>query len=179
MAVDYRERKQVTRNRPKRQSLGFFFFAVGIGLILAFFLGGLSGWLLHQKVAARLAARQAAQANQSGQPATVQPAASAAAPQPPGPAGSVPTPPLTFYKTLPSGGKALIGSGFNPKREGDPEAPKPSPPATPPAPAVQPPKPSTVAAPAASPSPSKETAAPPARKGTETTPPSAETRKPA
>jgi cell division protein FtsN len=70
-----------------------------------------------------------------GQPA---PAVGAkGAPKAPAPQGQYPNPeanphkggdpPLTFYETLPKGGKAIIGSGLNPVKKESPLPPKPPP----------------------------------------------------
>uniref|UniRef100_A0A831UBN8 SPOR domain-containing protein n=1 Tax=Geobacter metallireducens TaxID=28232 RepID=A0A831UBN8_GEOME len=114
MVLDYRERKPVNKNRPKSKPVGLYLVAFGAVAGCFFVLGVVTDRYL-------LPPRTSATANA--------PKAPAPAPAPPAPqaaAGSAsgadqhsvppPEPSLTFYETLPKGGKAILGSGINPKR---------------------------------------------------------------
>jgi cell division septation protein DedD len=138
MVTDYRERKPVGKNRPKKQPVGLFVMVALATALPAFALGILAGWFLFrtdpavfQKAVAAQVAKQVAQmpsASSAAQPGAAQPT------------GPVAEPSLTFYETLPKGGHAVIGSGLNPKKI------EPHPSAKPPAadaPAAKPPQAST------------------------------------
>lgn len=114
MVLDYRERKPVNKNRPKSKPVGLYLFAFGAVASCFFVLGIVTDRYL-------LPPRTHETANV--------PKEQAPAPAPPSPqsaAGSAsgadqqnvppPEPSLTFYETLPKGGKAILGSGINPKR---------------------------------------------------------------
>jgi hypothetical protein len=99
------ERKPVAKNLPRRESGGLLKL---LGLVLligcSFGAGAFSGWKLKgARVAATAAVVQAPRKQEAA------PAASAA--QEPKPEA-----PLTFYKTLPAGGKGVIGTGLNLKK---------------------------------------------------------------
>ena len=118
MVVDYSSRKPVNKNRPRKQPAGIFILILTFSISLSFVLGIATGWFLH-KPAANVAQSQQAQppnGNEVTQGQPVNPEAQAA----PGL-----DPPLTFYETLPKGGKAIIGSGLNPEK--DPHNPPPLP----------------------------------------------------
>lgn len=125
MVLDYHERKVVNKNRPKKKGNGLVIAIAVAALGATFALGFGFGWTVGK------AARKPAPVAQAGAgEAGVKSAAPAPAPPPDvtGNAGGV-EPPLTFYNTLPKGGKTVIGSGLNPHKpqEKQPE-PKPSPP---------------------------------------------------
>lgn len=121
MVVDYREKKNqpnsaerraVPRNKPRRdQPLGLI-AVISIVAFLASFGGGLlTGWVIFKgrKPAAPVAAVVA-------DPKKVaEPAAGGKRPA----SGE----PLTFYQTLPQGGKGALGSGMNLKKEEKKPAP--------------------------------------------------------
>jgi cell division protein FtsN len=144
MRIDYSEPKkscsspQSSQSRPRKESAGF-------GLITLFFFGLLclglgfgSGWMLSQRAAKKgfKAAMEQQSLENSPQQVKALPAphqstlpTPAATQQPPA-AGSTPQsgiaggaqpandPPLSFYKTLPSGQKSnVLGSGINAKEE--------------------------------------------------------------
>ncbi|WP_136513557.1 SPOR domain-containing protein [Geomonas edaphica] len=139
MRLDYSEKmtavrdsaernRPVQKNRPRREPIGGFLLVALVLLVIGYGAGVLTGWFLfHGKnpqaavppVAQQTKAQAAAQASQ---PAGVVPG------QPGQQAQPAPDVPLTFYKTLPSGGKGAIGSGINTKL---PEVLPKSAPATP------------------------------------------------
>ncbi|WP_318556695.1 SPOR domain-containing protein [Geobacter anodireducens] len=131
MVLDYRERKTVSKNRPKSKPIGLLACAFLLVALISFALGVLVDRFLLpprdvQMEAPSTPLRNAdtpkapsAQAQPGeGNPPVVS--------TPPRPAGE---PSLTFYETLPKGGKAILGSGINLRKD---EAP-PKSPAVPPA----------------------------------------------
>lgn len=175
---DYRERKPVGKNRPKKKPLGLYVMVVLGTALPAFALGTLAGWFLFRTdpaVIQKQVTEQVAKELAKAAPPPGTPTGGAV------PAGPVPEPSLTFYETLPKGGKAALGSGINPIITARPAA-APAPAATPDGkaaaaakPAVNPPpaSPATAAAVPESPisaavatalSPAKETVAAPAQK---------------
>ncbi|QXE91866.1 SPOR domain-containing protein [Geomonas subterranea] len=125
MRLDYSEKmkavresaeraKPVQKNRPRREPIGTFAVVGLLLLIIGYGAGVLTGWFLFKgKVDPKaLAAAQAAAQPKAQTAATPQAAAPAQPGQPVQPAPDVP---LTFYKTLPSGGKGAMGSGINTK----------------------------------------------------------------
>ncbi len=114
MVLDYHERKQVSKNRPKKRPFKFIFFFIA-GIILAVYcLGFATGWFIYK---ARKTGPPAAPANIS--PAAGQKTGEAAPPaddrrSPQAANGKNSDPPLTFYQTLPKGEVAALGSGLNP-----------------------------------------------------------------
>ncbi|MBU5637193.1 SPOR domain-containing protein [Geomonas sp. Red69] len=125
MRLDYSEKmkavresaeraKPVQKNRPRREPIGTFAVVGLLLLVLGYGAGVLTGWFLFKgKVDAKaLAAAQAAAQQKTQAAPAVQPATPAQPAQPGQPAPDVP---LTFYKTLPSGGKGAMGSGINTK----------------------------------------------------------------
>lgn len=112
MVLDYRERKPVNKNRPKSKPVGLYLIAFGAVASSFFVLGMVTDRYL-------LPPRTPATANVPKAPAPAPPAPQATA----GSASGAdqqnvppPEPSLTFYETLPKGGKAILGSGINPKR---------------------------------------------------------------
>jgi cell division septation protein DedD len=125
------ERKPVQKNRPRKESSGLLALLTVAVLVATFGAGVFTGWLLFKgprKGAAPVAADKALTKANPPQAVAQQPLAPA------------PDAPLTFYKTLPAGGKGAIGSGLNPEK----------------------PKPSTAAHPAAAPGAAAPAAASPA-----------------
>lgn len=177
MRLDYSEKmtavrdsaernRPVQKNRPRREPIGGFLLVALVLLVIGYGGGVLTGWFLFHGKNPQAAVPPAAQQ------AKVPPAAQT--PQPPGtvpgqpgqPGQPAPDVPLTFYKTLPSGGKGAIGSGINTKL---PEVLPKSAPATPAAAPEQ-----QKAAPAAAPAgkggeakPAEKAPAPPAEKPAE------------
>ncbi|WP_129126242.1 SPOR domain-containing protein [Geomonas oryzae] len=126
MRLDYSEKmtavrdsaernRPVQKNRPRREPIGGFLLVALVLLVIGYGGGVLTGWFLfhgkNPQAAVPPAAQQAkaAAATQTSQPAGAVPG------QPGQPAQPAPDVPLTFYKTLPSGGKGAIGSGINTK----------------------------------------------------------------
>jgi cell division septation protein DedD len=46
MAIDYREHKAVSKNRPRKQPAGIFFFSLFVAVMIAYTLGLVTGWLV-------------------------------------------------------------------------------------------------------------------------------------
>jgi len=128
------ERRPVAKNRPRRESGPLIFLKWLIAFTAVFGTGVGTGWYLKGL-------------------RTPQPVLPAPAPKkelPAAPAAEAPAPkpdqPLTFYKTLPQGGKGAIGTGLNLKKNEPASAPHEQ---APPAPAA--PNASAPVAPAAGP----------------------------
>ncbi|MCM2358459.1 MAG: SPOR domain-containing protein [Geobacteraceae bacterium] len=122
MVLDYSGRRPATKNRPRKQPVGIFTVILISAVSMSFALGVLTGWFFFRP------ARQATQnpaavvAGASGSPSSPQG-------QTPNPAAAPPgsgDPPLTFYETLPKGGKAVIGSGLNPPKTEVHQPPQPA-----------------------------------------------------
>lgn len=117
MVVDYRERKQVSKNRPKSKPTGIIAVVVVTVSLVSFALGVLTDRYLlppREQKAAPVSQARGAAPQQAPQQAPPQGGNAATAPEPPRPAAE---PSLTFYDTLPKGGKAILGSGINPRKE--------------------------------------------------------------
>lgn len=138
MRIDYSEPKkscsspQPSQNRPRNESSGSVLIVAFITGIVCLGIGFGSGWMLSQRSAKK--AFKAAMEQQSlenspqktiSQPSpqqtavptpSPQPQAGGSASQPATPGGAPVEPPLSFYKTLPSGQKNnVMGSGINSK----------------------------------------------------------------
>lgn len=117
------ERKPVAKNRPRRESGGMVMLLGIIACAGVFGAGFAAGWFVKG-------------ARTPIQPVIVAPAVKKAEPVAPElpPKTDVP---LTFYKTLPAGGKGAMGTGLNPKKpdssgaQREPQAPVPVAPAAP------------------------------------------------
>jgi len=118
------ERKPVPKNRPRKAPIGMFaVLSVLLLLVVTFGAGVLTGWFFFKgdgSPAATPASAAPQVKQQEPVPAALPP--TAAAPQ---------DAPLTFYKTLPSGGHGAIGSGVNLKLSDPPPQPKTAPVAAP------------------------------------------------
>jgi len=111
------ERKPVQKNRPRKEPIALFALMSVLALLFTFGAGVLTGWICFRGPRKPLPVAVAAQVSKE---------LPAPAPGQPLPAG--PDAPLTFYKTLPAGGKGMIGSGLNLKRpEPAPVAPSVAP----------------------------------------------------
>lgn len=139
MRIDYSDPKksvsspQPGQNRPRKESSGVGLFALFITAGISIGIGFGSGWMLSQRSAKEgfKAAMEQQSLENSPQQATArplpqkqpappapgqQPQAAGSAPQPTatGGTGTAADPPLSFYKTLPSGQKStVLGSGIN------------------------------------------------------------------
>jgi cell division protein FtsN len=102
------ERKPVPKNRPRKEPAFLFALRSALLLVVIFGAGVLTGWFAfkgtHKAPAANLA-----QAAKKDEPV---PVPAAGTPKP----ATTPDAQLTFYKTLPAGGKGVIGSGLNLKK---------------------------------------------------------------
>ena len=116
MVLDYSERRPVSKNRPRKQPVGIFVFVLSGAVIASFGVGLFAGWLFFKPATPKLGRSNPINAvpvqkpNKEYVPATQLPP-------------NRQDVPLTFYQTLPHGGKAVIGSGLNPKKseEGSPK----------------------------------------------------------
>lgn len=142
MRIDYSEPKksysapQSSQNRPRKESSGSFWIVTILSCVVCLGVGFGSGWMLSQRAAKK--GFKAAMEQQSIENTPQQIKAQQTPPQPPSPApaqqpqaGNPATPsssavgtpaanepPLSFYKTLPSGQKSnVMGSGINVKEE--------------------------------------------------------------
>jgi len=134
MRIDYSEPKkscsspQVGQHRPRKESNGGVLIAIVFTALISLGIGFASGWMLSQKSAKegfKAAMAQQSLENYPQQTVTQQQIAAAPAPIPQGDGSAVqaasaagtettPNPPLSFYKTLPSGQKNnIMGSGIN------------------------------------------------------------------
>lgn len=129
------ERKPLQKNRPRKSSSVPVALLSVAALTLIFGAGVGTGWFLHK------ATHSTAPIAVAQTPKKVEPAQAPAQPPP------APDAPLTFYKTLPAGGKAVMGSGLNLKKP-EPQGSAPHA-ATPAAPTVAPAAPAAPSAPAA------------------------------
>ena len=138
MVMDYRERKPVSKNRPRKQPLSVFAVLITIAIAVSFAAGLATGWLVFRPKRSQLAvAQQQPAPGQPGQATTTDGKAPASDVQKTG------EPPLTFYETLPKGSRAVIGSGLNPHKPApsltaNPTIPPPPVPAAQPRPAAAP-----------------------------------------
>ena len=138
MRIDYSEPKkscsspQPSQYRPRKESSGGVLIAVFITAVISLGIGFGSGWMLSQRSAKKgfMAAMEQQSLENSPQQAkaqpspqqpgvptpTQQPQAGGSAPQPASTGGTQTAvePPLSFYRTLPSGQKNnVMGSGIN------------------------------------------------------------------
>ena len=130
MRLDYSEkkgrapaeqRKPVQKNRPRKEPAGLFALLAFVVLLCTFGAGLLAGWFL-------FGGGRKAPAVAVASPVKKDEAASLK------PGSATPDAQLTFYKTLPAGGKGVIGSGLNLKKGAPAESPsRPAPLAAPPA----------------------------------------------
>lgn len=118
--LDYRERKIVGKNRPRKSSSGVLFTLVAVVALGAFSIGLGTGWFLKTREEKRAATLQA-QAQKAQAAAPANPASGVNPPAKGDPA-------LTFYETLPKGERVPLGSGLNPaKKEAPAAVPQPQP----------------------------------------------------
>jgi cell division protein FtsN len=146
MRSDYRERSFASKNKPRRQPIGMYAIWLVAFILFVFASGFAGGWFTClYRIKKTATPKQATVTLPVTSPSTVQ--------QPNLPAQiKGQQPPLTFYDTLPKGGKGVIGSGLNANlKEHSATAPPniPSQPQTPPATT----KPAPPAPPAVKPSP--------------------------
>jgi septal ring-binding cell division protein DamX len=109
MALDYNQKKQVNRNRPRKRPVKFFLFLILGSCISIYGLGIATGWLflryIPQKSSTPLASSDKTEgANPSPTPQATPKDNTAA---------HTKESDLTFYYTLPKGDKGVMGSGIN------------------------------------------------------------------
>lgn len=123
MVLDYSGRRPVPKNRPRKQPVGIFIVVLISAVSMAFALGVMTGWFIHRPALKAAQSQQALDAGEKGAPAAPQQAGQR---NPETGAHRGGDPPLTFYETLPKGGKAMLGSGLNPKNSEEFRMPKPA-----------------------------------------------------
>jgi cell division septation protein DedD len=113
-------RKPIAKNRPRKESGGMLGVLLVFGFLCTFGSGVVTGWIFK-------GSRKAAPA----------PVVLAVKKEDPAPAAAPPNAdlPLSFYKTLPAGGKGVIGTGLNLKKPEPPQSAPRHPQASVPAPA--------------------------------------------
>jgi cell division septation protein DedD len=111
MALDYHQKKQVNKNRPRKRPVKLLLFLILGGIVFLYGLGIATGWLvfkyLPQKKLHGLANSAKPEETEQAPPAPAQTAAKS------GRSALDNDPDLTFYYTLPKGDKGVIGSGIN------------------------------------------------------------------
>lgn len=124
MVLDYRERKPVNKNRPKSKPVGLLIIAFGAVACCSFVLGVLADRFLLPHSDIKAVDALAPQSAPSGESASNQQAAAgnSSVPGKQNVYTSLKEPSLTFYETLPKGGKVILGSGLNPKQPSVPVA---------------------------------------------------------
>ena len=117
--VDYSERRPVNTNRPKKQGMARYFILTALGGVLAGYgIGLTNGWLMFKPSRQELNALRARAENAAKPLPVVTPPQQA-------PVTGPPDPNLSFYKNLPDGKKAILGTGLNPDKPENP-APRPA-----------------------------------------------------
>lgn len=111
MALDYNQKKQVNKNRPRKRPVKLLLILIIGSIISLYGLGIATGWLVFRYLPQKttLAPSGSAKPEDSAQ--------SPPAPAPTAAKNGASTqnkdPDLTFYYTLPKGDKGVIGSGIN------------------------------------------------------------------
>lgn len=120
MVLDYRERKPVSKNRPKSKPIGMLLFAFTAVAFISFAMGIVVDRFLLPKPGPVGGGVTAPQPPVRQTPVAQSPAKAPESPdaQKQGNAPPPKEPSLTFYETLPKGGKVILGSGINPKIQG-------------------------------------------------------------
>lgn len=122
MVLDYSGRRPATKNRPRKQPVGIFAVILISAVSMSFALGVLTGWFVFRPARKAAQSQPALVAGAKGAPDASSPQAQY--PNPEAAASRGADPPLTFYETLPKGGKAVIGSGLNPRMTDQPQPPR-------------------------------------------------------
>jgi len=111
MAIDYNQKKQVNKNRPRKRPVKLLLLLIVGGIVLLYGLGIATGWLifkyLPQKKLHSLPNSAMPEGKEQAPPASAQAASKS------GRSAQDNDPDLTFYYTLPKGDKGVIGSGIN------------------------------------------------------------------
>ncbi len=134
MALDYNQKKQVIKNRPRKRPVKFLLLLILGSVFSIYGLGIATGWLVFKYLPQNTPAPLADSAKLVG--ADQAPPSPAPVTSKSGSAAQNKEPDLTFYYTLPKGEKGLIGSGMN--RLPAVTAPRQETPATTPAQIVRP-----------------------------------------
>jgi len=109
MALDYNQKKQVNRNRPRKRPVKFFLLLILGGCIFIYGLGIATGWLFLRYIPQRSSTPLAsAEKTEGSSPSPAPPAVTKG-----NTAANSKESDLTFYYTLPKGDKGVIGSGIN------------------------------------------------------------------
>lgn len=114
MVLDYHERKQVSKNRPKKRPFRFIFLLIGGAILGVYLLGFASGWFLYKVKNAVPSAVPRNLSAAAGQKTAENAQTGDNRQNPQNANGKISDPPLTFYQTLPKGEVAALGSGLNP-----------------------------------------------------------------
>jgi len=115
---DYRERTVVSKNRPRKSGGGLYAKLIILTSLISFTVGLGTGWFFFRlrPASSGVAQSQAGTAKTSASPAP-QGQTPVPASTPAGNSTSKTDPALTFYETLPKGGKVPLGSGINPVKK--------------------------------------------------------------
>lgn len=142
MKFDYSERRLESKNKPRRQPAGKYAAVIVAVILLVFVSGFAGGWFTcSSRMKKAVPAQQGAVVPAATTPTGLEQQS------PVSPGGQ--QPPLTFYETLPKGGKGVIGSGINANLQEHTAAPAVVKPPEQPQPLPVHAKPSLVAAPSA------------------------------
>ncbi|MHC1697946.1 MAG: SPOR domain-containing protein [Geobacteraceae bacterium] len=111
MALDYNQKKQVNKNRPRKRPVKLLLLLIIGSIVSLYGLGIATGWLVFKYLPRNSPPSLAGSAKQEkadqALPSSAQTAAKIGTSAP----GKEPD--LTFYYTLPKGDKGVIGSGIN------------------------------------------------------------------
>ncbi len=119
MVIDYSERRQVSKNRSKKQPVKLITLFITSVLLGIYSLGVVSGWFLYKVVKKNPTAAAATPAVESKQKKTENSSSGSTQNQTSGNAKTN-DPPLTFYQTLPKGEIVTLGTGLNPSLNNKP-----------------------------------------------------------
>jgi cell division protein FtsN len=111
MALDYNQKKQVSKNRPRKRPVKFLLLLILGSVFSIYGLGIATGWLIFKYLPQNTPTSLADSAKLVG--ADQVPPSPAPVSSKGGSAAQNKEPDLTFYYTLPKGDKGVIGSGMN------------------------------------------------------------------
>jgi len=111
MALDYNQKKQVNKNRPRKRPVKLLMLLIIGGIVFLYGLGLATGWLIFKFLPQKM---------HNSVTGSAKPGESEKAPSAPAQTAAKNStsaqdkdPDLTFYYTLPKGDKGVIGSGIN------------------------------------------------------------------
>lgn len=111
MALDYSQKKQVNKNRPRKRPVKLLLLLILGSIVFLYGLGLATGWLIFKYLPQKKLHSETGSAKPEGaEQATPAPAQTATKN---GTSAQDKDPDLTFYYTLPKGDKGVIGSGIN------------------------------------------------------------------